>query len=65
MKIGKLDLWAWTYNGIALYNPIRILYNAVMAPIFFLILFVLCVVVFLITLDRDCFKDTWDKNSPF
>jgi hypothetical protein len=65
MKTGKFDLKTWTYNGIPLYNPFRILWNLLMAPIFFSVLFMLCLMVFLITLDRDCFKETWDKNCPF
>lgn len=65
MKLGKLDLKTWTYNGLPLHNPIRLLWNIIMLPVYITVLFLFCIVVFLVTLDfRDC-VDTWKENSIF
>ena len=65
MKIGKLDFKTWTYNYRALHNPIRILWNTIMFPIYAIVLLLFCIVVFLTTFDFSDFRDTWKANSLF
>ena len=65
MKLGKLDLKTWTYNNRPLLNPIRLLWNIIMVPVYITVLFLFCIVVFLITLDFEECLDTWNENNLF
>jgi len=67
LKVGKFEInkRGWYWNQMRLHHPVRILWNLLLMPFYYVALGLYCLVLAVYTLDMDQAKDVWRQHQLF